>query len=408
MNKNKKKILIFTQHFWPEEFRINDICKGFIENGYFVDIICGIPNYPTGKIYDRWGYFKRLKEKWNNINIKRVWEIHRGNNSLLRILINFISWPFFCLLYLPFIGKKYDRILVYQLSPVFIAFPAIIYKYLFKVKLTIYICDYWPFSVFAVMNIKNKLFKNIIEKISSWHYKQADNIVASFEGIKEMLIKDVGIKEDKIIYIPQACEKLHETVIYDENIFQKYCNKYCIVFTGSINPAQSFDIILPAAKLCYEAGYNNIHYVIVGNGMSKNAIEEEVKNIGLENNFHFEGFHTVEDMPKYYYIANAFIVALKKSILGSFGIPAKIQSYFAAGKPIIAAMDGDASNLINNNKVGYCGPADNIEILSKNIIKLYNLTNNERNEMGVRAKEYHYKYFERDLNLNKLINFMFN
>ncbi|MDR2591015.1 MAG: glycosyltransferase family 4 protein [Oscillospiraceae bacterium] len=406
--KEKKHILVFSQHFWPEEFRVNDVCRGLVEQGYDVDVICGIPNYPDGKVYKSWGFFKRTKENWNGINIRRVWEIPRGKkNSMFRILLNFVSWPFFCMFYLPFIGKKYDRVLMYQLSPVIMSFPAIVYRAFTKIPLTIYILDYWPFSVFAVMNIKSNFVKHMITKLSRWHYRKADGIIAVFEGMLSMLINDVKIDSSKIIYIPQACEKLHEEKLFDESIQEKYKNKFCIVFTGSINPAQSFDIVIQAAKICFNEGLTNIHWVIVGDGMSRNDVEEMVEKNGLKNNFHFEGYHPVTDMPKYYAIADAFIVALKKSELGSFGIPAKIQSYFAAGKPIIGAMDGDAAMMINDNHVGLCGPSDSIETLSKNIRDIYMLTEDERIAMGERAKKYYYEHFERNEQLKKLINFMF-
>jgi len=404
---NQKSILVFTQHFWPEEFRINDLCKGLKEFGIKVDVICGIPNYPSGKIKNVWGFFKKRNEVWNDINIHRVWEIPRGNNKLFRIFINFISWPFFCLFYLPFIRQKYDYILSYQLSPVFMVLPAIIYKYLSKTPLCIYILDYWPFSVFAVTNIKNIWFKKIIKFTSEWHYKKADKIICVFEGIQKKLINDLGIALNKTIYIPQACEKLHENKIFDKILYEKYNNYFCIVFTGSINPTQSFDIIVSAAKYCIIEGYNNIHWIIVGDGLSKNEIETMVNNLGIKNNFHFEGYHPVDEMPKYYAIADAFIVAFKKSSLGDFAIPAKIQSYFAAGLPILGAMDGDGRDLINNANAGFCGPANDAKTLYKNIIKLYKLPIDERIKMGENAKAYHYKFFERDEQLKKLMNFIF-
>lgn len=402
----QKKVLVFCQHFWPEEFRINDICKGFVEKGIHVDVICGIPNYPTGKIFKGWGFFKRTKENWNGVNIKRVWEIPRGNNKLVRILINFISWPFFSLFYLPFIGKGYDCIFCYQLSPVFMSFPAILYKWFTKKPLYIYILDYWPFSVFAVMNIKNMFIKQTLFNLSKWHYKKADGIICAFEGIRDKLNNEMDIKMDKTIYIPQACEKIHETSVYDEEIYMKYKENFNIVFTGSVNPAQSFETIIAAAKLTFDSGYNKIHWIIVGDGMSRKEVENEVNMNGLSANFHFEGQHPVEDLPKYYYIANAFVVALKKSELGDFGVPAKVQSYLAAGKPILGAMDGDANKLINENNLGFCGQANNEAELYENIKKLYLLKEDERKSIENNMRDFHLKNFERDYQLDRLVKYI--
>ena len=404
-----KKILVFSQHFWPEVFRINDICKGLVQQGYHVDVICGLPNYPTGKITKGWGFFKRTKEQWEGVRIRRIWEIPRGRkNNLLRIFLNFVSWPFFCLFYLPFIGKGYDKVLMYQLTPVIMAFPAILYAKAAKTPLFIKILDYWPFSVFAVMNIKSKFLKKLITKISQWHYKKADGLIASFEGIQKMLISDVGIPPEKTIYIPQACGKYHEQNIYDEEIHKKYNENFCITFTGCINPAQCFDIVVAAAKNCYDVGYTDIHWIIVGDGLSKKDVEKDVLQAGLTEVFHFEGFLPVEDMPKYYGVTDAFIACLTKSILGDFGIPAKIIPYFAAGKPVIGALDGDAAELIKSTQTGYCGPANDVEALYENICKMYLATKKEREEMGARAKAYYLEHFEFNTQQKRLIDFMYN
>jgi len=406
---NKKRILVFCQYFWPVEFRVNDICKGFVEQGCTVDVVCGIPNYPGGKFYEGFGLFKRKRENWNGVNIRRVWEIPRGSkNRLSRVLLNYVTWPVFCLFYLPFIGRKYDRVLVYQLSPVFMALPAIIYRFFTKIPLTIYIMDYWPFSVFAVTDIESKLIRKTITRICEWYYKKADDIIVAYEGIKQMLVDDVGLSPERIVYIPQVCEKIHEAVIFDPELHEKFSRKFCITFTGSINPAQSFDIKLQAAKLCYDAGLTDIHWIIVGDGMSRESIENSVSELGLDENFHFVGHHPVDEVPKFYGITDAFVVALKKSTLGDFGVPAKVQSYMAAGKPIIGAMDGDAAELINIYRVGSCGPSDCAETLYRNICEIYNLSGSEREEMGERAKAYYYEHLERNMNISKMIDFMFN
>ena len=408
-NKQKnKRILVFSQHFWPEEFRVNDICRGFVEQGFSVDVVCGIPNYFGGKVYKGWGFFKRMREEWHDINIRRVWEIPRGSNTFFRIFFNYISWPFFCFFYLPFIGRGYDRVMVYQLSPVLMAFPAIVYRFFTKTPLTIYMLDYWPVSFYAIIDLKNRLLRRILSGVSKWHYKRADNIVVVYEGIKKLLIDDAGVDPSNISFIPQSCEKIHETCLFDENLHNKYEGCFCIVFTGSINPAQSFDIIVQAAKLCYDAGLTDIHWVIVGDGMSRKNVEEMVAESGLEDNFHFEGAYPVEEMPRFYSITDAFIVALKKSKLGDFGVPAKIQSYLAAGKPILGAMDGDAAELINKNRVGLCGPSDSAEVLFENIREIYLSDESQRKEMGERAKQCYFEHFERDVTMKKLISFIFS
>ena len=99
---NKQRILIVGQHYWPETFRITDIAEGLVERGYEVEVLCGTPNYPAGKFFEGYGFFKRKREIRNGVRITRVPEIPRGNNSNFRIGLNFISFPFFALFYVPF------------------------------------------------------------------------------------------------------------------------------------------------------------------------------------------------------------------------------------------------------------------------------------------------------------------
>ena len=112
-----KQILVICQHFWPESFRINDIADYFVEKNVKVDVLCGIPNYPKGKFFKGYGYFKNKKQTHNGINIKRVIELPRGNNTNLRIFLNYVSFPFFSLFHIPkLLTKKYDKIFIYQLK----------------------------------------------------------------------------------------------------------------------------------------------------------------------------------------------------------------------------------------------------------------------------------------------------
>jgi len=414
MSKHKteqknKRILIICQHFWPETFRVTDMAEGLIENGYEVDILCGIPNYPAGKFFDGYGFTKNRRQNYRGANIIRVPEIPRGNNTNLRIFLNYISFPFFSLFYLPWLmTKKYDRVLVYQLSPVFMSLPGIILAKTKKIKLYMYICDFWPHSLFSILHFKNKALINMITKMSYWHYRQADGLMGVFKGIQERLVSLVEIDKQKTLYIPQAAEKLYETEVFDKKLEKRFKGKFNIVFAGSINPAQSFDTVVAAAKSVYDAGHTNFNFIIIGDGMSKPWLVNEVKKQGLEKNFTFEGFKPVEDVPKYQTIADGLVVALTKSPLFEYGIPAKVQSYMASGKPIVGAMDGEGQKLINESGCGICVDSGDAKGLAEAITKLIEMPAKKRAAMGKLGRKYHFAHFERNYNLHRLIEFVFN
>lgn len=409
MKKHTQKILVICQHFWPETFRITDIVEGLLENGYEVDVLCGIPNYPAGKFFPGYGFFKRRRENYRGANIIRVPEIPRGNNSNLRIFINYLSFPFFAMFYVPWLlTKKYDRIFIYQLSPVFMAFPGIVLGKLKNIKTFIYILDFWPHSLLSIINIQNKLALHFITRVSYWHYRQAAGVIGAFKGIQTRLTSLVGLPNEKTLYIPQAAEKIYEQEIYDNTLHERFRGNFNIVFAGNINPAQSFETIIAAAKLVKAKGYNKVNYIIIGEGMSKSWLMREVKTQGLEENFFFEGFKPVEEIPKYQTLADALIVALSKSPLFEYGIPAKIQSYMAGGRPIIGAIDGEGKRLINTSGGGICVDSGDSGGLANGIIELISMTPDQRKQMGDKGREYNLRHHERNHNLKRLIEFVCN
>lgn len=407
---NKKRILIVGQHYWPETFRITDIAEGLVEHGYEVEVLCGTPNYPAGKFFDGYGFLKRKQEIRNGVKITRVPEIPRGNNSNFRIGLNFISFPFFALFYVPFfLFKKYDRVIAYQLSPVFMSLPAILLAKIKRKPLFFYVCDFWPHSLFSMIKVNNRLLRKIITKMSYWHYRRSDGIIGVFKGMQERFISDVGIDKEKTLYIPQAPEKIYEMKAHDKNLEERFRGTFNIVFAGNINPAQCFDVVTKAAKIVKDRSYDNVRYIILGDGMSRKWLEKEVESLGLTNQFVFEGLKPVEEVPKYQSIADATIVALSKSPLFEYGIPAKVYSYMPSGKPIIASMDGEGQRLINEYaKCGICVDSGDVEGLADAIEKLINTPLKQRISMGNNGKDYYFKHFEREYNLNRLIDFTIN
>jgi glycosyltransferase involved in cell wall biosynthesis len=403
-----KKILIVGQHFWPENFRINDIADYFTENNIEVDVLCGIPNYPKGSYYRKYGMFKRRKEIHNDIKITRAFEIPRGNNSNIKIFLNYMSFPFFSIFHIPkLLFNKYDKVFIYQLSPVMMSISGILISKIRKIESTMYVLDMWPDNLYSVINVKNKFAKKILHNWSVWHYKHVDKLIVLSNRMKDTLIQR-GVDENRITIIPQSCEKIYENKVFDKKLSSRFKNTFNVVFTGNISPAQSLETLVSAAKILVKK-IPNICFVIVGDGMSKKQIEELVSQHNLSDYFVFEGQVDISDIPKYTYIADMLVGCLVKSELLEATIPAKVMSYIASGKPIALAMDGEVQGLINNEiKCGYVGSAGNHEALAENILKIFKLSAIERKKMGDLAFTYHMKYFERNIILNKLTNFIFS
>lgn len=406
----KKRILIISQHFWPESFRINDICDFLIDKNCEIDVLCGTPNYPKGKFFEGYSMFRNRRQTHNGANIRRVLEVPRGNNTNFKIFANYISFPIFSLFHIPYLlTKKYDKIFLYQTSPVMMTIAGLILGKIKRVETTLYVLDLWPENLFSVLHIKSSFLIKLATSISHWHYKKADKLIVLSERMKQRLITVTDISPDKIITLVQTSEKIYETNIIDKKLSNKFKNGFNILFAGNISPAQSFETILEAAKNLKDDGINNINWIIVGDGMSRKWLEDQISKLGMKDSFYFEGQKPIEDIPKYTAIADVLVACLVKSDLLDATIPAKVMSYIAAGKPIVLAMDGEAQSLINNTiKCGFAGPAGDAKALYDNINKIYHTDSKDKIAMGERARKYHFKHFERNIILNKLYNFIFD
>jgi glycosyltransferase involved in cell wall biosynthesis len=403
------RILVVCQHFWPESFRINDVCDFMVDKGCEIEVLCGLPNYPSGKLYDGYKLFGRRHETHNGVAVRRAFEVPRGSNTNLRIFINYLSFPIASLFHVPrLLTKNYDKIFIYQLSPVLMAISGIIVGRLKKIETTMYVLDLWPENLYSVLPIRNRFLRSIAAGVSNWHYKHVDKLVVLSEKMKQRLIETTGIDESKIIVLPQACEKIYEEDIVDSKLAARFKGKFNVIFTGNISPAQSFETVVAAARKIKADGIKDINWIIIGDGMSRKWLEDEVKKAKLSDCFFFEGFKPITDIPRYTNFADVLLGCLVKSDLLEATIPAKVLSYFAAGRPIVLAMDGEVQTLVNSVKCGFAGPTEDANALAENIKKVYSVSKKERVLMGNRARDYHFKNFERNLVLNKLYSFMFS
>lgn len=404
-----KRILVVGQHFWPEQFRINDIVDFMLDEGYEVDVLCGRPNYPSGQLAEGYTLWNRKIEKYRNATVYRSFEIPRGNNSNIRILLNYISFPLTSLFRVPrLLFKKYDRIFIYQLSPVMMSIAGILLGKLRRISTTMYVLDLWPENLFSVLDVKNGFLRRVATSVSHWHYRRVDKLVALSGRMRAQLVKVTKNSEDRIIVIPQVAEKLYETPISDPGLELRFAPTFNVLFTGNISPAQSFGTMIDAADMLNTAGFKDIRWVIVGDGMSREDVQRKISSRGLTDSFVFEGQHPVSDMPKYTNIADVLVGCLVKSDLLEATVPAKVMSYIASAKPLALAMDGEVQSLINEDiRCGFVGPTEDAAALAENILRVYHSDAAERAAMGDRARDYHFENFERNTVLRRLVDFIF-
>jgi len=402
-----KRILVVSQHYWPESFRINDITAGFLEKGYEVEVLCGIPNYPAGQFFDGYGLFKNRRQVKDGIKIRRCFEIERGKNTNIRIFLNYMSFPVSSLFSLPYLlGQKYDKIFLYNTSPVMMAVAGILLGRMKKIETTMYVLDLWPENLYSVLKIKSKLLRSIAMRVSNWHYRNTDKLIANSQRLRTLLIDRIGKDESKVTYIPQFCEKMFEESCEDEELVKKFSDTFNLVFTGNISPAQSFETVIGAAKILKEKGIRDLKWIIVGDGMSRIWLENEVKKEELSDCFTFIGHVPMEDIPKYTHIADVLFACLAKSEMLDCTLPAKVFSYYAAGKPVLLSMEGEIQQIVRESNAGYIVDPGDPAAFADAVIELYITSCDNRSAMGAAAKDYYFKHFERDMNMERLIEFI--
>ena len=411
-SNHQKRILVVCQHFFPESFQINKICESLIEEGLQVDVLCGIPNYPQGKFYKGYNYLYPRSENYKGINILRVGEIPQWKKGgMLFVSLNYLWFPFASLLHIPRIlfRGKYDCVLMYCLSPVFMGFPGLIYAFLRQVKTVCYILDYWPDSLYSVIPLKNKLLRWILKKISFWHYQKSDTILTPSKGMLEKVRSEARISTKNSFFLPQSCDEIHESLVYSTRLHDRFDGRFNLVFAGNIGPAQSLETLVEAVALLKngnEQFKESFRAILLGDGMSRIAIEQKVESLSVSDCFVFEGFIPSWEVIEYHELADALFVSLSDDPLFSIMLPTKVQSYMAAGKPILAALNGEGGDTIRDADCGIVCGSCNSEELAASLQKLLSLSPQKRDEFGQNGKRYYEANYRHDLFMERLIEYL--
>lgn len=391
------KILIISQYFYPENFRINDLALELKNRGHKITVLTGLPNYPKGEYFDGYDDKRNCDEIWNDIPIYRCKLRPRktGSINLIRNYVSFVVEANKKLRELENID--FDLIYVFEVSPITVALPAIKFKKKKKIPIVINIQDLWPENIIAVTGISNPIIIGFVNKMVNYIYKHCDKILCASPSFAPKIQERVTNK-DKVIYWPQysTVQKTDEVVeLFDKDNFN-------IVFTGNIGEAQGIDIAIEAANILKN---EKICWHFIGEGRNREKLMDMVSKYGISDKVKFYGFHPETEIPKYLSNADAALLILKPNPVFEMTIPAKLQTYLACGVPILGCVSGEGKRIIEESGAGIVSDSVSVNDLVKVCQTFNKLDDNELDSYKIQAYNYGEKNFSK-LNLIKKLEIL--
>jgi colanic acid biosynthesis glycosyl transferase WcaI len=395
------KILVVTQYFWPEGFRINDLVTGLVDRGHEVTVLTGKPNYPSGKIFPEYLQDPSAFASYNGIPVVRIPMLARGARAIT-LLFNYTSFALCASLIGAFKlrGRKFDAIFVYEPSPISVGFPAIALRWLKKAPVAFWVLDLWPESLEATGAVRSKFVLRQVGKVVKFIYDRCDLILAQSRSFVPEIARFDQLP-DKIAYFPSWADKV------DCNVEEEPASeipadreKFSIVFTGNIGEAQDFGAVLDAAE--WLKHNKAVRWIIVGDGRMASWVRKEVERRQLQDCVLLPGRFPLERMRSFYMHADALLVSLKAEPIFSMTIPGKLQSYLAEGLPILAMLNGEGANVLTRARAGFASPAGNGAALAKSVLKMMSMSKHDRSQMGRNGLMLSEKDFNRDSRIDEL------
>ena len=399
------KILIVSQYFYPEEFKINDLAKDLVTRGHQVSVLTGKPNYPKGEDFEGYQYSGEQKEDYYGVEIIRVPLCKRGNGGALNLVRNYWSFVVNAKNYIRRNRMEFDAILCYEVSPITQAYPALYCKKKYGGKVLLWVQDLWPESVTAAGGVKNKFALGILDWMVKRIYEKCDVLLVQSDGFRKSILSK-GDFAQKIVFAPNWAEDLYlkKEMIEKESISAMMPDGFKVMFAGNVGSAQDIDSIVNAANETKDIA--DINYIIVGDGRARAKAEERVKEMGLEKTVYFMGRHPMTQMPTFFSLADLMVVSLKDEYIFSLTIPAKTQSYLASGKPIVTMLNGEGSRIVEQAKCGLTAPSGDYKLFAENIRKLYRTDKAELEQMGKNGFEFYKNHFGKKMVVDNIIESM--
>lgn len=395
------RVLVLSQYYWPENFRINELVTALQARGMEVEILTGKPNYPEGVIYEGYSAWGCVQEMHQGIRIHRVPLSPRGR-SVAFLSLNYLSFIFSGIFFGPWLlrGRTFDAIFIFAPSPILQAIPGIWIGWLKKSPVLLWVQDLWPESLSATGHITHPSILKIIEIIVRWIYCKVDLLLVQSKGFLTRVKSLAG--RTPVVYYPNSYIEQASVSKNPDLYCPGFDCKFPVMFAGNLGSAQAVHVILEAAELLRNV--DDIRIILVGDGSKREWMIRQAVDRGLSN-LVFPGRFPVAAMPILMAQAAALLVTLADKEIFRLTIPSKIQAYLAAGRPIIACLDGAGADVLRESEAGLVVPAEDAAALAKAIQSMHDMTDGDREVMGIKGRSYYEKNFSQEKLVTDLIRY---
>lgn len=386
------RILVVCQYYYPENFQITPICEQLAQDGHEVTVLTGLPNYGQGRIYA--GYRKGHRDEIiNGVHVLRCHLLAR-KSCPASLALNYLSFVLSSSARALRIDGSYDVVFVYQLSPVLMAVPGEIYAKKHGLAEVIYCCDLWPESLKMYIKSEDNVIFRSLRSVSRHIYDSASHIIVQSDSFPDYLSQVHGISKERMTYLPAFAD---ETYLSQD--FTNQDDVIDFVFLGNLGIAQDLISVLRAIDLIKDMDGFKVHFV--GDGAVLDEMKRFVSEHDLGDKVCFYGRRPVEDMPRFYSLADVCIVSLNADNLTGLTLPSKVQGYMAAGKPVVGMIDGSARAVIEESCCGVCVPSGDIEGFAA-AMKSFVVDYDRYKECGENGREYFRRHFRKKTFIKQL------
>lgn len=394
------RLLIVTQYFWPETFRINDLAARLRARGHTVSVLTALPNYPRGRFFDGYGWTGPLRERHDGLSVRRVPLVPRGTGRAWRMVLNYLSFAVSATVLGPLMAPRdFDAVFVFAPSPPTVAVPALFLGALRRRPVVLWVQDLWPEALVAVNAVRQPALLGAVGRFVGALYRRCDLVLGQSPAAVDAIRARGRIAEpSRVRYFPCSAEDDYLVPVPGDAVPKLTAlgipAGFRLLFAGNLGAAQDVESLLESADRL--RARSDIHWVFLGEGRRRDWLASEVERRGLQSTVHLIGRHPMSDMPAFFADAAALLVSLKDAPGLTETIPSKVQAYLASGRPIVGALNGEGARIVRESGAGFTCPPGDPAALAETVARLAAASAAEREAMGRLGRAYYADHFDRD------------